>query len=170
MFARAQFAEDNYAEGVRYFECRFSPQLLAGTPVSVGSLRLACGPCSCSARLTPRSLLQGMSIEEVISAVNDGFSKAKAQFNAQPGVVSEAEPPYGVQQRFTVPPRMPGLPPHVCCRRFWQSTASLCVPCGCLSRKCRRTMRRFLTCTNTKTRSVFRVRRNPGALFFFLRL
>jgi adenosine deaminase len=58
-----EFAEDNYNEGVRYFEVRFAPQLLAakGGAGYDGETRL--------------------SITQVITAVNAGLLRAKEQFN-----------------------------------------------------------------------------------------
>ena len=55
-----EFAEDNYAEGVRYFEVRFAPQLVA-------SLR-ADGK-------------DHLNIQQVLAAVNTGLKRATELFN-----------------------------------------------------------------------------------------
>ena len=52
-----EFAVDNFAEGVRYFEVRFAPQLHA-------------------------HVLSGLNLEQVITSVNNGLLKAKNEFNA----------------------------------------------------------------------------------------
>ncbi len=62
-----EFAVDNFEEGVRYFEVRFAPQLHAGTR---------------------------MDIAGVVSAVERGLSRARAEFNARPEIRSGLEPPY----------------------------------------------------------------------------
>ena len=62
-----ELAEDNYLEGVRYFETRFAPQLHAH-----GS----------------------MDMTEVLRAVNRGLQKATRKFNRLPQVVSLREPEY----------------------------------------------------------------------------
>ncbi|MBI3269341.1 MAG: adenosine deaminase family protein [Planctomycetes bacterium] len=62
-----ELAEDNQAEGVRYIEVRFAPQLHAhGDLTSV----------------------------EVLRAVDAGLRHAKQAFNARPEIVSGAEPPF----------------------------------------------------------------------------
>ena len=61
-----EFAWDNFNEGVRYFEVRFAPQL---------------------------HVSERMSVEDVCAAVNRGLQKAVSEFNAQPAVKSNAEPP-----------------------------------------------------------------------------
>ena len=63
-----EFAVDQYDIGVRYFECRFAPQLNA----------------------TPGKL----NVEEVLLAVNRGLNRATEEFNARPEVVSGEEPEY----------------------------------------------------------------------------
>lgn len=62
-----ELACDNFAEGVRYLEVRFAPQL-------------HCRP--------------GMSIRDVLHAVNDGLAKAMKEFNRFPGISSGEEPPF----------------------------------------------------------------------------
>jgi len=62
-----ELALDNQAEGVRYVEVRYAPQLYAG---------------------------EHMTLFEVIEAVNEGFSRAKAEFNRRESVASGAEPPF----------------------------------------------------------------------------
>jgi adenosine deaminase len=64
-----EFAIDNYEEGVRYFEVRFSPQLLASA-----------------------SDLDKFSCKDVIHAVHKGLDRAAAEFNAR--ISLPAEPPY----------------------------------------------------------------------------
>ncbi len=66
--AAFELAEDNHAEGVRYFEVRFAPQL---------------------------HVRPGFEIPEVVAAVDRGLRRATATFNARPGVVSGQEPPAG---------------------------------------------------------------------------
>ena len=61
-----EFAWDNFNEGVRYFEVRFAPQLHVN---------------------------ENQSIENVVTAVNNGLAKAKKEFNAQHAVLNEEEPP-----------------------------------------------------------------------------
>jgi len=61
-----EFAWDNFNEGVRYFEVRFAPQL---------------------------HINENQSIEDVVTAVNNGLEKAKKEFNKQHAVLSEEEPP-----------------------------------------------------------------------------
>ena len=61
-----EFAWDNFNEGVRYFEVRFAPQL---------------------------HINKNQSIEDVVTAVNKGLAKAKKEFNEQPVILSEEEPP-----------------------------------------------------------------------------
>ena len=74
-----EFGEDNYNEGVRYFEVRFAPQLFAN--VETGPNRL--------------------SIRDTILAVNKGLSRAKDKFNQElkdngdmDGEDSSVPPPY----------------------------------------------------------------------------
>jgi len=62
-----ELAEDNYAEGVRYFEVRFAPQLHAHG---------------------------GMDMSEVLRAVNRGLSRATRRWNRRPEIVSQREPEY----------------------------------------------------------------------------
>ncbi len=62
-----EMALDNQAEGVRYFEVRFAPQL---------------------------HINKDMDMETVISSVNSGLQKAQQEFNARPEVVSGVEPPF----------------------------------------------------------------------------
>ena len=62
-----EFAEDNFAEGVRYFEVRFAPQL---------------------------HINERMDIIEVLIAVNRGLARAKSEWNARPPVRNGEEPPY----------------------------------------------------------------------------
>lgn len=65
--AAAELAEDNQAEGVRYIEVRFAPQLHAhGTLDTV----------------------------EVLRAVDRGLRSAKAAFNRRPEIAGGAEPPF----------------------------------------------------------------------------
>jgi adenosine deaminase len=67
-----EFGQDNYLEGVRYYEVRFAPQLLA----SIGGNG-------------------GLSIREVILAVNAGLKRAKDEFNSNL-VEDEAFYDYGI--------------------------------------------------------------------------
>jgi adenosine deaminase len=62
-----ELAKDNQAEGVRYMEVRFAPQL---------------------------HIHSHLSIENVMKSVNRGLNRAKAEFNVRPEVVSGAEPPF----------------------------------------------------------------------------
>lgn len=62
-----ELALDNFAEGVRYIEPRFDPQLFAS---------------------------EKMSLEESILAVNRGLEKAKKEINQKPEIVSGEEPPF----------------------------------------------------------------------------
>lgn len=62
-----ELAKDNQAEGVRYMEVRFAPQL---------------------------HIHSHLSIENVMKSVNRGLNRAKAEFNHRPEVVSGAEPPF----------------------------------------------------------------------------
>lgn len=66
-----EFAWDNFNEGVRYFEVRFAPQLHVN---------------------------KNLSVEDVVIAVNNGLAKAKKEFNSQPAITSNEEPPanYGI--------------------------------------------------------------------------
>jgi len=63
-----EFAVDQYDVGVRYFECRFAPQLNA----------------------VPGKL----SIEEVLLAVDRGLRRATDEYNSRPEVASGEEPEY----------------------------------------------------------------------------
>ena len=63
----SELAEDNQAEGVRYIEVRFAPQL---------------------------HMHSHMDAATVLRSVNRGLSRARDQFNRRPGVVSGAEPPF----------------------------------------------------------------------------
>ena len=88
-----EFAVDQYRIGVRYFECRFAPQLNA----------------------TPGKL----SVEEVLLAVNRGLQRATEEYNARPEVVSGEEPEYdyGIivcAMRFW----LPGFSPYF--ELFWE--------------------------------------------------
>ncbi len=62
-----ELAGDNQAEGVRYIEVRFAPQL---------------------------HINETMTMEDVLSAVNKGLLRAQTEFNAQKAVKSGAEPPF----------------------------------------------------------------------------
>jgi adenosine deaminase len=62
-----EFALDNWAEGVRYVEVRFAPQL---------------------------HMHSHLSIENVLRSVDRGLREAKSEFNRQPEVVSGEEPPF----------------------------------------------------------------------------
>jgi len=62
-----ELAEDNYEEGVRYFEVRFAPQLHAH---------------------------EGMQMEEVLKALNRGLDHARKEANRSAGVRSGREPEY----------------------------------------------------------------------------
>lgn len=62
-----ELAEDNYQEGVRYFEVRFAPQLHVN---------------------------QRLNIIEVLKAVNKGLSRATKKWNRKQEVVSGKEPSY----------------------------------------------------------------------------
>ena len=62
-----EFAQDNQAEGVRYIEVRFAPQL---------------------------HINKDMDMEVVISSVNKGLAKAQNEFNQRPEVISDKEPPF----------------------------------------------------------------------------
>lgn len=63
-----ELAVDQFSIGVRYFECRFAPQLNA----------------------TPGDLCP----ENVIFAVHEGLQRAKSEWNAKPAVASGDEPEY----------------------------------------------------------------------------
>lgn len=63
-----EFAIDQYAIGVRYFECRFAPQLNA----------------------TPGKL----SVEEVLLAVDEGLRRATDEYNNKREILSGVEPEY----------------------------------------------------------------------------
>ncbi|MBM4397703.1 MAG: adenosine deaminase family protein [Deltaproteobacteria bacterium] len=65
--AAYELAEDNYAEGVRYFEVRFAPQLHAHG---------------------------GMDMIEVLRAVNRGLARATKKWNRRPEVADGGEPEY----------------------------------------------------------------------------
>lgn len=62
-----ELAKDNQAEGVRYIEVRFAPQL---------------------------HIHRYLSIENVLKSVDRGFARAKAEFNRQESILSGAEPPF----------------------------------------------------------------------------
>ncbi len=62
-----ELAEDNQAEGVRYIEVRFAPQL---------------------------HMHSHMDAATVLRSVDRGLSRAKEQFNRRPGVVDGTEPPF----------------------------------------------------------------------------
>ncbi len=62
-----ELAQDNQAEGVRYIEVRFAPQL---------------------------HMNKDMDMATVISSVNNGFLKAQKEFNQQKEVKSGQEPPF----------------------------------------------------------------------------
>ena len=62
-----ELAQDNLAEGVRYIEVRFAPQL---------------------------HCREGFSIGEVVRAVCRGLDRAKKEHNAQPAVKNEADIPF----------------------------------------------------------------------------
>ncbi len=62
-----EFAQDNQAEGVRYVEVRFAPQL---------------------------HINKDMDMEVVISSVNKGLAKAQNEFNQRPEVISDKDPPF----------------------------------------------------------------------------
>lgn len=62
-----EMAQDNLAEGVRYLEIRFAPQL---------------------------HINKFMDMKMVISSVNKGFLKAQQEFNQRPEIVSGIEPPF----------------------------------------------------------------------------
>jgi adenosine deaminase len=63
----AELAEDAQAEGVRYLELRFAPQL---------------------------HVQPGFNLEEVVRAVDRGLRRATRPFNERPEVTSGAEPPF----------------------------------------------------------------------------
>jgi len=65
--AAYELGRDNQAEGVRYIEVRFAPQL---------------------------HVHHGMDAVTVLSAVNRGLARAKAEFNARREVETGAEPPF----------------------------------------------------------------------------
>lgn len=62
-----ELALDNFAEGVRYIEPRFAPQLNAH---------------------------KTLSIEEVVVSVNRGLARAKQEINQRPEIRSRQEPPF----------------------------------------------------------------------------
>lgn len=66
-----EFAQDNFNEGVRYFEVRFAPQL---------------------------HINQRLSMEDIFIAINTGLKRAADEFNARPEIKSGEEPPvrYGI--------------------------------------------------------------------------
>ena len=66
-----ELAEDNLAEGVRYIEVRYAPQL---------------------------HINEQLSLEQCLLAVDRGLRQAADRFNAQPAVESGAEPrfAYGI--------------------------------------------------------------------------
>ena len=62
-----EFCLDNQAEGVRYVEVRFAPQL---------------------------SVRDGLTMSEVVNAVDRGLRSAAKEFNARPEVVDGTEPKF----------------------------------------------------------------------------
>lgn len=62
-----ELAEDNQAEGVRYIEVRFAPQLHVNA---------------------------SMGVADVLAAVDRGFARARNEFNHRPEVASGKEPPF----------------------------------------------------------------------------
>ncbi len=62
-----ELAQDNQAEGVRYVEVRFAPQL---------------------------HVHSHLAIENVVKSVNRGLGRAKDEFNRRPEVISGEEPPF----------------------------------------------------------------------------
>jgi adenosine deaminase len=62
-----ELARDCQAEGIRYIEVRFAPQL---------------------------HMHRHLSAENVLKAVNEGLNKAKQEFNGRPEIVSGSEPPF----------------------------------------------------------------------------
>jgi len=60
-----EFCQDNQAEGVRYVEVRFAPQL---------------------------SVRDGLTMSDVVNAVDRGLRRASSEFNAREAVTSGAEP------------------------------------------------------------------------------
>ena len=62
-----ELAVDNQAEGVRYVEVRFAPQL---------------------------HMNERMSMADVLAAVNRGLKKAKNEFNARPEIINGTQPPF----------------------------------------------------------------------------
>jgi len=62
-----ELAKDNQAEGVRYVEVRFAPQL---------------------------HIHSHLSVENVLKSVNRGLARAKSEWNARAEVASGAEPPF----------------------------------------------------------------------------
>jgi adenosine deaminase len=96
-----ELCEDNFAEGVRYFEMRFAPQLLTGS---------------------------GMDIEDVLRAASRGIAKAERKANTRAAIQGGEEPAFRAAivvcaMRFFAPPFSPTyaqmfetfgeLPPHV---------------------------------------------------------
>ena len=75
-----EFAEDNYNEGVRYFEVRFAPQLHA----DAGRAGKAAGGTG------------AFDIVQVLTAVNNGLKRAREQFNATLATVTEPPYEYGI--------------------------------------------------------------------------
>lgn len=62
-----ELAEDNILEGVRYIEVRFAPQL---------------------------HMQEGLSIDQILLAVNRGLHRAQAEFEQSPAVQERGEPPF----------------------------------------------------------------------------
>jgi adenosine deaminase len=62
-----ELAQDNFAEGVRYIEPRFAPQLSASP---------------------------NLTLEEVLAAVNRGLARAKSEINRRTEILSEEGPPF----------------------------------------------------------------------------
>jgi adenosine deaminase len=63
----AELAEDNQAEGVRYLEVRFAPQL---------------------------HVRPGLDAVQVLAAVDRGLRRARDAYNRRPGIVAGREPPF----------------------------------------------------------------------------
>lgn len=62
-----ELALDNFAEGVRYIEPRFAPQLNAS---------------------------DALTVEEVLAAVNAGLARAQREINRRPEIAANQEPPF----------------------------------------------------------------------------
>lgn len=70
--------QDNYKEGVVYFEVRFAPQLLASSSVT--------------------SKPNELDVQGVLEQVNHGLARATREYNASAAVVEGRQPPrsYGI--------------------------------------------------------------------------